>query len=171
MNVKFKKTFSKEQLTTLADHVNNLNVNDITDKDLKVLCYILITTDYPLLRDYIAIKLKKLNNEKCLPYLISAIKLNLNTKHINFLIDACQVFDCSKYIDLFTNILILKTDSSFLEACWVIENMKYIKKEDQIYSLNKLKLFYEMTHKFEDYKLGNALNDIIYYIDSFVFEK
>lgn len=161
MNVKYQIPKNEQEATKLLEILNRLNGQSFNDKDILELGTIMLNVDdnYRGLRGVIAMRYSEADNKLCVPFLIEAIKRNIHTKYVSSLIYACSFYDCSEHLQLFVDLLILKTDMSFVDAYYVIEKMTLTDELDKRYAINKLKAF--LNNVDEAYSLKNELGEAI----------
>ncbi len=140
-----------------------LKKNDISKKfdvkDAKTLRYIMDSTPYLGLRDLICIRLVEFEDEELYPYLIKKIKENIHTRYISTLVYCCSYYDCAEDVQLFIDLLILKSDMAFADALSVFLNMGTIDEEERKYAVNKLLTFLEIIGETDD--RYNEINRVI----------
>lgn len=140
--MEFNKPQSEEELADLHARIKLLKGSELSNAQVIMLGNIMAESDSGGLRDIIAIKFADANNRSCVPFLIEALKRNIHTQYVSSLIYACSKYDCSEYLHLFVDILILKKDMSFVDAWYTIKNMKDpISDLERIYAANKLRAF------------------------------
>jgi len=123
---------AQELLDRLEQHEDQFYIDN-----MDALITMMKEISYQGIRDLIAVKFGDIKLTQALPAIINVIIEGLDTKAIGRLIYACMQFDCSSYWPLFTDILVLKSDSNYMRAAAVIHNMKklddftwrYIKKK------------------------------------------
>ena len=129
--------------TSFLNSIASLSPASLSEEKITELGRILVQSISPMIRDTIAAKFRESKNPLCLPYLIDGIKRNLNSRHVGQLISACEVFDCRDYLQVFVDVVILKSDSSILDAAFVIgESIHFYNTEvDRVFAIQKLELF------------------------------
>jgi hypothetical protein len=160
--MKFKKPESLQEAEALLEKIKALDGAMFSDMDILDLGYIMlnVTEDFRGLRSIIALRYSEANNRLCIPFLIEAIKRNIHTQYVSSLIHACSQYDCSEHLQLFVDLLILKDNMCFVDAYYVIENMKSLNdKLDKVYAVNKLKAFLEIVG--DDFDLKDEVLEAI----------
>jgi hypothetical protein len=158
--MKFQEPKNLQEAEVVLLKIKTLNGAELSDMDIEGLGNILKNSEYGGLRDAIALKFSETKNEKCIPFLVEAIKRNIHTKYVSTLIYACSHHDCSNHLQLFVDLLILKDDICFLDSFCTIKAMNKIESEiERSYAINKLKAFLNFVD--EDYEFWKGLNQAI----------
>jgi hypothetical protein len=155
----------EQQLVALHECVKSVDPNSLNKSDIDSLGRILATSDSAGLRDIIAYKFSHANKPACIPYLIESLKRNIRTNHISTIIYACSNYNCSEYLQVFADLLMLKQDMSFVDAWYTIENMRGPVPDPEIlYAVNKLKAF--LASKDRAYHLYDEIEKAVRIIES-----
>lgn len=146
--MKYNLPKNDKELTDLHQYIKDIDGASLQTNDIVSLGKILVNTQSSGLRDVIAMRFIDAKNDLCVPFPIEAIKKSIHTKFISSLIYACSHYDCSDYLQVFVDLLILKSDMSFVDSWYVIENMAGpIEKGEIMYASNKLRAFIETVEE------------------------
>jgi hypothetical protein len=148
-----KKLKSADDYNDLILCLKKIQPEEISDHDKKELVDIMTTTEFTNLRGRLAMFLAATQDKSILPILIGLIRAHVGTKFIGSLIYASSNYDCHEYLDVFTDIIIVKDDMTVLDAFTVIQNIKYpVESLVKQYCLGKLisfrEYFEEDFHKY-----------------------
>ena len=165
MKYNLKEYSTEEDYNSLMKELKSTDFTKLTQENIDELHFMMCHTEYTGLRDRIAILIAKTRNEAILISLIALIKQNINTKFIGSLIYACIHFDCSKYIELFVDIIMVKDDSTGVDAYLVIKAIKSpIDPNIKTYCVNKLTALSELLD--EEYRQYKSVRQTIELINS-----
>lgn len=129
------------ELDIVMKKLDELDHNSISANDIALLKEIFVVTTYSDLREEIAIIMAKRREIGFLPILMKKLRDVLASRNIWSLIVSAKYFDCSDYLPLFVDILILQDNGCDLEAATAIaEKMNRIKEEDRKYAIQKLQV-------------------------------
>ncbi len=131
--------YNEDDLIELFD--SGLKFDQLSNEEQdQILSFFTSSKSFKLL-DAIALFLSDSIQDKSLNAIIEVVKRLRGSKHSSTLIFACSEFDCTKYVDLFIDIMIMEDDHSTLEAAGVIEEMKG-PISDEVYNEIKNKITY-----------------------------
>lgn len=121
--------------------IRNLKSESEEELDVDFLKSIFLFTKHEGLRDIIAMKIGEKRVKDFLPLIIDTVIKNIDSDNISTLIYSASMYDCSEYIDIVTDIIILKNDMSFADASATYYDMNRIDIRKCDYNLKRLKLF------------------------------
>jgi len=139
----FLKPKNEADAGTLLEELKKLDAGKLREDDCNILREIMAETPYTGLRDLICLTLVEAEDEELYPYLIKKIKENIHTKYVSTLIYCASHYDCSDDVQVFVDLLILKSDMAFADAYGAFSNMDSIDDEELSYAINKLKAYLE----------------------------
>lgn len=134
----------KSDINDFAIVKSILNEAEIKETDIDELLDVLLQSNNLLVANMIAFRLKKIKDSRILAVLIEVIRRPENLNKRAKLIYCCDEYDCTKYFELFVQI-VLEEDG---ESC-----------------INSIDIISEMKGPFSNDQLSNAVNKIEAYID------
>jgi hypothetical protein len=141
----------EQEASTLLEQLKQKSGKELSSQEIETLGSIMVSSEYPGLRSLIALKFEEALDPVAAPFLITTIKKNIQTKYLSTLIFSCSHFDCSEDIDLFIDLLMVKTDISFYESIWAIKNCKSVTVEVKDYSIARLSAYLDRIGKEDKY--------------------
>ncbi len=148
----------------LLEHLKNIHGGDLKPVECDALRAVFVETTYPGLRDLIGRTLVEAADEDLYPLLIQKLKENIHTDHIGHLIGCCTSYECSDDLQLFIDIVILKSGISVFGAIDVISNMKYIDENERVDAINKLVAYRDTLDK--SHIKYESVEDLVLFLES-----
>ena len=122
--------------------LKSMQPESISSKDRADLVFIMTRTPYENLRGRIALTLSYTGETALLPVIAKLIQDNIHTKFVGTLIYSCSNLDSYEYLGLFTDIIMVKEDSTVSDAFTVLQKIKSpVDPKQKRYCIHKLKAF------------------------------
>ncbi|MBA3828221.1 MAG: hypothetical protein H0X33_04730 [Taibaiella sp.] len=155
---------SESESLALIEYLETIDGKDISSDERKILLKVFDSTEHFGLRDFIGVTLIEIPEETLFPLLIKKIRENIHTKYVSTLIFCCSYYDCSKFIQLFVDVIIVKSDMCLADAMGVIRNMKKIDNYENEYATNKLLAYLEEEKLYISESKQEDVTDVINFL-------